>query len=264
MSYDHHAKGREQLLAGVGPEACSFPITSRSILVGAFCIALLALINPYLAYVRNTWEVGFGSLPSSAVLSLFLLVVVNSLLARLHSDRGLTRSELLVVYGMIIIPIYVIHTSGLPIVLSSTTYPFYRATPSNGWQSIIAPHIPLWLRLNDPQAVVWFWEGMPRGSALPWGVWLTPLASWGLFTLALATGVFCLGSLLNKDWIERQRLSYPLVAVPLALVGQEERPTLGASLLRNRVFWIGFAVPSLFVLLDFCHLFYPNLPAPQL
>lgn len=60
----------------------SLPITPRSILVGAAGMALLALLNPYMAYVKHTWEVGYGSLLSGVVLLLFALVAVNGAMAR--------------------------------------------------------------------------------------------------------------------------------------------------------------------------------------
>jgi hypothetical protein len=227
-------------------------------------MALIALVHPYLAYVRGTWEIGFGSLLSGVVLLLFLLVASNGLLARLTPGRELTRTELLVAYAMMIIAGHLIHCGGLPFMVGATTYPIYRATPSNGWEQIIWPHIPLQLRLNNPAAVTWFWEGLPQGTGMPWGPWLTPMAYWGAFTVALAAAMFCLGALLSKDWVEAQRLTYPLVEVPLAVVGEESRPTILRTLFRNRIFLIGFALPAGVAVLSFLHAVYPNVPAPQL
>jgi hypothetical protein len=246
-----------------GPVGAS-PITFRSILIGALGMALIAVVHPYLAYVRGTWEVGFGSLLSGVVLLLFLLVAANGLLARLAPGREFTRTELLVAYAMMIISGHLIHCGGLPFLVGATTYPIYRATPSNGWEQIIWPHIPLQLRLNSPAAVTWFWEGLPQGAGMPWEPWLTPMAYWGAFTIALAAAMFCLGALLSKDWIEAQRLTYPLVEVPLAVVGEKPRPTILETLFSNRVFLIGFALPAGFAVLSFLHAMYPNVPSPQL
>jgi len=77
-------------------------ITPRAVLVGGISGALLAAINPYLAFVRRTWDVGSGSLLSGPVVILFALVVVNGLLIRLLRRRAFSRGELLVVYGMLI------------------------------------------------------------------------------------------------------------------------------------------------------------------
>jgi hypothetical protein len=72
--------------------------------------------------------------------------------------------------------------------------------------------------------------------------------------------MFCLGALMSKDWIERQRLTFPLVDVPMALAGETEYPSLKHSLLNNKIFWIGFSIPALFATLAWFHTIAPNVP----
>ena len=240
------------------------PVTPRAVLTGAIAVATLGLINPYLAFVSRTWDVGSGSLMNSPVFVLFLLVLLNTALVRVWPGRSFTRGELLVVYGMMIVSVGLAMQGGLPYVVSMTAYPFYMATPENGWEHMIWPHVPLFLRLNNLEYVMWFWEGAPSGYGVPWSVWVRPMVAWGGFTVALMAGMFSLGALMRRDWIERQRLSFPLVDVPLAITGEDERPTLAGSILSNRVFWIGFAVPAFFVVLQFFHRLYPSVPSPQL
>ena len=245
-------------------ERPAIPITPRAVLTGAIAVAALGLINPYLAFVSRTWDVGSGSLLNSPVFVLFLLVVVNSLLIRFWSGRAFSRGELLVVYGMLIVSVGLAMQGGLPYIVSVTTYPFYMATPENGWEHMIWPHIPLFLRLTELEYITWFWEAAPREAGVPWSVWFTSMASWGVFTVALMGAMFALGALVRKDWIERQRLTFPLVDVPLAVTGDDERPSLGCSILNNRIFWIGFAIPAVFVVLQWFHMLYPSVPSPQL
>ncbi|HUU54148.1 MAG TPA: DUF6785 family protein [Armatimonadota bacterium] len=257
----------EERAVSVRPEAEEqpvTPVTPRAVLTGAIAVATLGVINPYLAFVSRTWDVGSGSLLNSPVFVLFLLVLINSVLIRLWPGRSFTRAELLVVYGMLIVSVGLAMQGGLPYIVSATTFPFYMATPENGWEHMMWPHIPLFLRLTNPEYVTWFWEGAPKGSGIPWGVWLTPLLAWGGFTVALMAGMFSLAALMRKDWIERQRLAFPLVDVPLAVTGDDPRPSLRSSILNNRVFWLGFAIPAFFVCLQFFHRLYPSVPSPQL
>ena len=239
-------------------------VTPRAVLVGAIAVGVLGAINPYLAFVSRTWSVGSGSLLNSPVFILFLLVVLNTLLVRLCPGRAFTRGELLTVYGMLIVSVGLAMQGGLPYIVSATTYPFYMATPSNAWEHMVWPYVPLFLRPDTPEAVTWFWEGLPEGVGVPWAAWWTPMLAWGSFTLALMAAVFGLGALMRKDWIERQRLTFPLVDVPLAIAGDEARPSLKDSILNNRVFWIGFAIPALFVTLGWFHVLFPSVPSPQL
>ncbi len=239
-------------------------ITPRAVLVGGLCATLLAIINPYLAFVRRTWDVGSGSLLSGPVVVLFALVLLNGLLLRFARARAFGRGELLVVYAMLAVSVGLAMQGGLPYVVSATAYPFYMATPENAWEHMILPHVPLWLRVTNLEVVEWFWEAAPTGFTVPWRDWVTPMLAWGTFTLALMGAMFCLGALLRKDWIERQRLTFPIVDVPLAMTGDEPQPTLRTSMLNNRIFWIGFAPPALLAVLSWFHMLFPSVPSVSL
>ena len=248
--------------AGVEPLASN--ISVRAVLVGVLAITIFSIVNPYLAFVFQTWDVGSGQLMNSPVLALFALVAINTLLVRFWPGRAFTRTELLVIYGMLTVSLGLLLQGGLPYLVAIITYPFYAATPQNQWQSLIWPHIPLWFRVGTPEAVDWFWEGMPAKASVPWGAWLRPWVAWGGFTFALMAAMYCLGALLSKDWIHKQRLTFPLVEVPLEMTGTGTVPTLGTSAFRSRLFWMGFAVPATFSLLGFSHRFFPNFPSPNL
>lgn len=239
-------------------------VSARALIVGGASIVILAIVNPYLQFLlQSWWIVGVGALLTGPVLTLFALVALNGLLVRLWPGRAFTRRELLVVYGMGMVSLGFLGHGGLPYLVSLVTYPFYMATPENGWEHLVWPYIPLWLRPGSVQAIDWFWEGLPRGQAFPWGAWVSPALYWSLFTAALLAAMYCLGALLSKDWIERQRLTYPLVEVPLSMTGEAERPTIGASLFRNRIFWIGFAIPAFVGLIQWLNRFFPNVPAME-
>ncbi len=252
-----HPSGADQ------PGRPAFPVTVRALVLGAVSVAALGAINPYLAFVSQTWAVGSGSLLNSPVLVLFVLVCANGALMRWWPGRAFSRAELLVVYGMLTVSVGLAMQGGMPYIVSAITYPFYMATPENGWEQMMWPYIPLWLRVRSPEVVPWFWESLPEGQRLPWADWGPPLAAWAGFTIALLAGMFCVAALLSKDWIERQRLAFPLVEVPLAITGEGAWPTLRTSLLRSRVFWIGFTIPALLSTVQFLHTLYPSVPATQ-
>jgi len=239
-------------------------VTLRAVLVGALSIAVLSVANPYLYWVMHTWDVGSGMLMPGMVLVLFLLVALNSLLVRVWPGRAFSRTELLVVYAMMAISLGLLQQGGLPYLVAIVTYPFYAATPGNQYQDLIWAHIPMWFRTSTPESMDWLWEGKPSGAPTPWGAWTTPWLAWGAFTLALFGAMYCLGALLSRDWIHKQRLTFPLVEVPMAITGEARHPTLGTSLMRSRIFWAGFAIPAAFALSAWLHRFYPSFPAPDL
>jgi hypothetical protein len=152
------------------------------------------------------------------------------------------------------------YKGSVPFITGTTTWLFYGATPANDWEHRIWPYIPLVFQLKDHRAAVWYFEGSPPGTGVPWREWVSPLFVWSSFCIALMTAMFCLSSLLSRDWIERQKLTYPLAEIPLAMVGGETNPTLGNTL-KNKILWIGFAIPTLFAVLLWFHKLYPSMPA---
>jgi hypothetical protein len=235
------------------------------VLVGAFFITIISLVNPYLQFFLDSWWIaGGGSLLAGPVTALVLLVLANGIVVKRWPRRALTRAEMLTVYGMGMVSLGFLGVGGLPYLVSSVTYAFYMASPANNWEHMILPHIPSWLSPRTLQASYWFWEGLPEGVGVPWRAWLSPGVWWALFTAALFGGMYALGALLSRDWVEHQRLTYPLVDIPLAIAGDADQPTLAASILRNRLLWLGAAVPAVVEALLFLSRYYPDVPASEL
>ena len=72
--------------------------------------------------------------------------------------------------------------------------------------------------------------------------------------LALAAASLCVVSILRQQWVDRERLTFPTVALPLAVVDQE------TALLRRPLFWIGAAGPFLISCLNTLALNVPAVP----
>jgi len=230
---------------------------------------MVSLACPYLGAVTHTWDPGGSALPATGVVTLFALVAINGLLARWSARPGrpskaLSRTELLVTYAMVIMTTQFLYKGGLPFITGSATFPFYMATPANDWEHRMWPYLPLWLRPSDMQAVTWYWEGLPSGTGVPWGAWKWPLLAWSSFAVAMAAAMFCLAALVSRDWIERQRLAFPLAEIPIAITGDDQTPTVGKSILGNRLAWIGFAIPALFSTFGWLHSIYPSVPEAPL
>ena len=237
-------------------------VTARAIIIATVVAVAAAVITPYTAYVARTWHFGWGTLPNGPVVIAFVLVAANGLMLRLWASRALTRADVLIIYSIATIAaaLIVVH---VPYTIGLAAYPYYRARSEYGWEQQILPHLPTWLHPRDPEVSAWFWEGLPAGISLPWGQWVTPVAGWGAFTLAMMAAMMCLGALLRRDWIERQRLTFPLIEIPMALVNGESRPTLSKSSFRFSSFWLGFVPTSIVILLIWLNGLFPAVPAPS-
>ena len=119
---------------------------------------------------------------------------------------------------------------------------FYYATPENDWAHSIHPHVADWLVAQDRAAIWKLFEGTARGEPLPWSLWLKPLRAWFFFIISIYFSTLCVLVMLRKQWMENERLLFPLATLPLEL-GRQEPDTWLPPLLRNYLTWIGFAVP---------------------
>ena len=256
------ASSRRQVAAALNGERQPGlnPVRPSAVIVGAAAVVLLACLIPYFALSLYKFDWAFRPLAAGPVFVLFLLVLpVNLLLRRMRPGWAFTGPELLLIYAMMAI-CAAMATEGL--FEYATVYsvlPLQYASPENGWSQLVVPRVPPWLLANDPQAVAWFFEGKPVAAAIPWMVWFTPMLSWCAFALALYTAFFALSCLLRKDWIEAQRLSFPIAALPIEMVA-EAGAMGGRPLLSRPLLWAGFALPVAHSLLQMAHQLAPAVP----
>ncbi len=197
-----------------------------------------------------------------AIFLLFLLVgPINFAVGKIHRPLALVRGELLVVYAMLITA-SAIPTMGLSeYLLTITTGAQYYATPENEWATLIGPYIPAWMVPQSPSAITWFYEGLPKGTPLPWRVWIAPLAYWSILVASLYLVMISSMVILRRQWVEYERLIFPIVQVPLEMVQISRSGT--NPFLRNPVMWAGFAIPLVVSSLNALHAYYNFVPAVQ-
>ena len=106
----------------------------------------------------------------------------------------------------------------------------------------------------------WFFDGLPAEEAIPWGVWAVPLFWWLSLIAVVLFVAFCLMAILRKQWVENEKLLFPLVELPLTMVEGADGPSRLPLFMRGRLFWIGFLVPLAIVLWNSLHYFSPFVP----
>ena len=198
-----------------------------------------------------------GFLLASSVLNLGLALTGRSLV--------LNRAELILVYVMLLI-VSALCTMGLSEqILPMITAIFYYATPQNKWRETLFPHFSTReILVDDGQESKSFYEGLAPGEEMPYGAWVEPLCWWGIFLLALYVTMVSISVLVRRQWMERERLPYPLTQVGLAMVRGEEPDSKLNSFFRQRVMWAGFSIPFLFGSLKALHLYEPAFPVVKL
>lgn len=235
-----------------------FKIASRSL-----SIALGTLIIVGLPYLYLYWPFTALDLYSPGLLfSTFLVIafLANVLLTARGKSLSLNRSELILVYIMLLI-VSALCTMGLgeqlvPMVAAL----FYYATPENKWAETLFPHVPKRILVNDGTNNKAFFEGLTDPSQqIPYGAWVEPMLYWGMFLLALYVTMVSLAVIFRRQWMERERLAYPLAQVPLTMIRGEQEDTLVNRFFKNPAMWIGFMLPMVVGSLLALHRYYPSV-----
>ena len=194
-------------------------VTARSLLCGAAIACGISVGAPYGNMVLRGSYMALDFSTAGAIFLFFLFTFfVHTFLGLLHPRLVLNREELVIVYIMGIvgcsIPTMGLTEYLLPIISGGT----YYASMENEWRELIHPYIRPWLVPQDAEAVKFFYEGSPRGYPLHWKAWLAPLMAWIPLVLAVYFSMICIVVVLRRQRIERERLTFPLVQVPLAII----------------------------------------------
>ena len=109
-------------------------------------------------------------------------------------------------------------------------------------------------------------EGMPPTWQVPWGAWWRPILTWTLLGTLMAWSSLCICAMLRRQWVEQERLIFPLNYVPMAMTdpAHGQVPTALHPFFRDGLMWLGFAVPTILHAFNSLHCYVPQLPALNL
>ena len=216
----------------------------RAIVVGSGLSALIAVGLPYGEFVLNGTQMGLNSSTPAAFFLLFLLVaLVQPLLVVIRPGWSFAPAELLSIAVMMMITTAIAGRGFVSIAMPIISGVYYFATPENGWADLLIPYVPTWMVPQDLQAIKGFYEGQPQGQPIPWGAWIEPLAWWFLLMLAFYAVVVCLMVIMRRQWMDRERLLYPLAQVPLSMVQDGATRAPLKPFLKQPGMWLGVSVP---------------------
>jgi len=235
--YRDHVEGRRQQ----GATESGSAVTLRSLAVGLVCCLVIAVGVPYGSLLIRGTRLGLSSSTPAAFFALFvLLLTLQPLLRRISRSWALRRGELITVFFMMMVASAIPTRGVMAMLLPMISGSHYYATPENRWADIVHPHLQSWMVIADPEAVRLFFEG----GGVQWDAWLPALAGWAVFYLGLYLTQLCALVLLRRQWVELERLPFPLAQVPLAMVEGSGSRWL-PPFFTNPVTWIGMSIPLL-------------------
>ena len=234
--------------------------TLRAFITGAIFCFFVAIACQYSVNIVHGSYLAIDHMPAGGIFIFFIFtLLINTILKKM--GIGFSSSEQLLIYVMLIISSSVV-TMGLGSqILPMLAAPFYYATPENRWAEILQPYIKPWLVPHGAENIRTFFEGLPKGTSIPWGTWLKPLAAWLPFILALYLVMICIMVILRKQWVEKERLIFPLVRLPLEIVKEEKgKSSAFAPFYKNKLMWFGFGIPFLIGSLNALHHYFHFIP----
>ncbi|MFC1525178.1 DUF6785 family protein [Candidatus Latescibacterota bacterium] len=238
--------------------------TWRALLVGLSGAVLLGFASTYNDMIIKGSGLATWNWTPGAICVFFVLVaVVNVILRLIHPSLALERGELAVAYFIIVVGNTLTGRGFSSQILPVLTGSHYYATPENGWADVVEPYLARWPLPEGHQALWHFYEGSPVGR-VPWEVWAAPLFWWGTFALALFLTMSCVMVILRKQWVEYERLAFPMVQLPLAMIEDDEQGSTIKPLFRNWLMWLGFALPFTLGSINALHNYYEILPTVTL
>ncbi len=232
---------------------------TRAITVGALCALFVSVAFPYANLVLRGSRPANTSLPFGVVAICFVVAALGPLLRRVHHRLSLSRDDLLVVYLMVLIAAAVPTWGLIGQLLPIMTGAQYYATPENRWEDLLLPQVSPWMTPASPEVARQFYEGLPPGGRIPWGAWALPLTAWSVMAGAFYAATLGVMLLLRRQWVDRERLIYPLMRLPLALADTEKPGTL-PSILREPMLWVGVSLVLIPTIVNGLHFYIPSVP----
>ncbi len=231
-------------------------ITPRALIIGLLLIPVMCFWNEYTEIVAEATDLAAMSLIIAVVFALFVLILLNLFLKKFFPRHALTQAELMFIYVMQTVSIGI---SGIGMMQFLNTFladVFYYGTPENNWKTKLLPAVRPWLLPQESVTKAYF-----IGQSTFWTKehilgWLSPILIWSAFIVVLLGVMLCLNVIIRKQWMDRERLSFPIVQLPLELT----RDGGSIAMFTSRQMWIGFLIPVVLESMASLNYLYPSVP----
>ncbi len=225
----------------------------------SFLIALLLIpINVYwiiqLEVVRYTHPTLIHPL-SNVIFIIFWLLLIGYILNKVSPKLGIQPPELLTIYVMLCVVSSLCSHDMMEILITIMGHPFRFASPENEWRELFWKELPTWLTVQDEKVLTAYYEGASSIYTERYShAWLAPAVAWISFIFVLMFVMLCINTLLRIQWTERERLTYPIIQLPLEMTDAR------SGFFKNKLMWLGFSIAALISIVNLLNSIYPAVP----
>lgn len=189
------------------------------------------------------------SLMMPPLIILAALLIINAIFRRLQPSWVLARTELITIYAMLTVSVVIAGIGMLQFLCTTIGAVLQYSTPDNHWQSYLG-YVPHWV-MPKLWAINGFYKG---GQPVPWSAWKMPIICWSGFLFTMLFCMFCINTIMLRQWMEREKLSFPIVQLPLEMTDEK------GTFFRNKIMWMGFALAAGLETMNSLSYLYPNMP----
>ncbi len=197
------------------------------------------------------------SLLTAPISVLLLMVLANGFIRRVAPKQVFTTADLVIIFSMVAVAgsisaewIKTFHALTHSLPLAADTNPTVKNT--------LMPNLPDWLAVKD-LAKVQDMNGGGRDLAYAnskIGVYWLTYVGWGFVFLTAVMAMLFLNSLMRGMWTKEERLSFPLIQLPVAM---SENNGAGA-MWRSKHMWVAFGIMFAIDIMNGFNFFYPSVP----
>ena len=225
--------------------------------------SILIILNCYWiisAENRVVYELTDFSIFPTVLFTLVSVASVNLLLKRFFKGLALSEAELALTYIMVSVATALAGHDIIRQLVPLMANPFWYATPENEWEDLFFRFIPTWLAVENRRILQGYFEGDKSAFESFWtadylNAWLTPVLAWTALVIVLLFVMLCMNIIVRKQWIEFEKLSYPLTVMPIEVIGNTSK------LFSNKFIWISFGLAFALEILAGLNFLYPVVPA---
>ncbi|MCG9128538.1 hypothetical protein JT359_13140 [Candidatus Poribacteria bacterium] len=221
-----------------------------SILIILTCYWIISAEN------RVVWELTDFSIFPTVLFTFFFLAALTPILKRIFRNAAPTKRELAMTYIMVSVATALaghdIVRQLVPMIANAGWY----ATPENEWGDIFFRYLPMWLTITDRKILQGYFEGDDSfWQSHYMEAWMWPIIAWSALVIILLFMMLCVNIIIRRQWIDHEKLSYPLTTLPVELLGNT------SSLFRNKLIWLGFGIAFALEILAGLNYLYPVIPS---
>ncbi|MHB1458333.1 MAG: DUF6785 family protein [Armatimonadota bacterium] len=242
-------------------------ITLRSIIIGFIISICHTIWVLYEEGVFGNLPYGFGYttfilIPSILGL-IFVFLVINSFLKRVRPSAMFSPSELMVIFVMCTVSTTICGGDQMQLLFPVIMSPYQTNAINSDYEKFFN-YIPRWFAPQNHEVRDLYFLGTHQF----WGFfrpeiikdWALPMLFWGGLLATLVWTMLCLVSILRKQWLEREKLPFPILEIPMMMVRSE---TVG-SFFKSPLMKIGFLITVFMLSLNYCSSMYPSIPGVRL